>query len=157
MMRITIGGLLASTTIALFFVACSGGSPASPASSGTAAAPRPAVDDGSRPATVPGEAAFIGAARTFGSDPKTPAARDGSPHLFFHFGCNDDVLVIVTTQVELYAELPCDRAIPPQVVERFLGQPVQIRVVFNDAEKLFVESPVAGSIEFTVTRAWAKE
>ena len=66
-------------------------------------------------------------------------------------------MTVVTTHERLFVEIPCDRAVPQQVVDRFLGKPVQIRVAPDHEVKIYVESATAGSIEFTATRAWATE
>jgi hypothetical protein len=59
--------------------------------------------------------------------------------------------------VELYAALPCDRAAGQSVSDLFVGRPVTIRVIVARAEKLRLESPSAGTLEFTIGGAWVKE
>jgi len=55
---------------------------------------------------------------------------------------------------QLYAELPCDRALPQKVVGRFAHVPVRVRVVTAAPAKIYIESKTAGSAEFTVGRVW---
>ncbi len=144
-------------TAAAVLTGCSGGSHAGTRTAPAASATRqPGPDDGARPAGVPPDASLIRADRTFGADPRTPV--QGAPPLLFSLGCKDGVLSIITSQiVQLYAELPCDRAVPQDVADRFAGQPVRLRLVVGGAVKLYIDSPAAGTIEFTITRAWAKE
>ena len=98
---------------------------------------------------------FIDTDRSFGAGASTPGA--APPQLFF-LGCKDDVLAVITSQiVELYAALPCDRAAPKDVVDRFVGRPVTVRIIIGQAEKLRLESPTAGTLEFTIDGAWVKQ
>ena len=156
--RLFLVGVAAAAVV----TGCSGGSqagtPSAPAARASATVTRqPPPDDGSRPPGVPPEAVLIRADRTFGGDPRTPAPDGHSPQLYV-MGCKDGVLSVITSQiVQLYAELPCDRAVPQDVADRFAGQPVRLRLVFGDALKLYIDSPIAGTIEFTTTRAWVKE
>jgi hypothetical protein len=153
--QVVLVGVAAAAAVLL---GCSGGSHTgtrtAPSAPGSAAATRqPPPDDGTRPTGVPAEAVPLRADRTFGADPATP----GAPLLYL-LDCRAGVLTVITSQVvRLYAELPCDRAVPQNVVDRFSGQPVRLRLAFGDAVKLYVDSPVAGTIEFTVTRTWMVE
>lgn len=104
------------------------------------------------PAGVPNDATFVAKDLSLGV-PGGAAETAADQRLFFHIGCTDGILVIVTTRETVYAELPCDRAVPRSIAERFLGKSVRIRVV-TKSSKLFVESTTAGSIEFTIGRAW---
>jgi hypothetical protein len=79
----------------------------------------------------------------------------GAPlqHLFFHIGCEDGVLTVVTTDETLFAAWPCDGVIfDRQRVEPFLGKPV--RIVVEDGGYLAVEAAGAGKFEFNVDSAW---
>jgi hypothetical protein len=117
------------------------------------------VNAEARSTAVPPDAFGITSARTFG-EPAVPDAAADNAHLLFHLGCKAGVMAIVTTREQLFAEIPCDRAVSQQVVERFLGKPVQIRVAPaapNREVKIYVESATAGSIEFTATNAWVIE
>ena len=153
---------LAGVAAAALVTGCCGGShagaPTAPVARISATVTRqPGPGDGSRPAGVPTEAALIRADRTFGADLQTPAQGGQPPQLFF-LGCKDGVLTVITSQiVQLYAELPCDRAVPQNVADRFVGHPVQLRLTLGDVVKLYIDSPVAGTIEFSITRAWVKE
>jgi len=72
--------------------------------------------------------------------------------------CTDGVLSIAMPEVvELYAALPCDRAASQTVADLFINRPVTLRVIVAEAEKLRLESPTAGTLEFTVSGVWAKE
>lgn len=77
--------------------------------------------------------------------------------LFFSSDCVDGLLSVTTTREIVYAELPCDRALPPEVKERFLGKAVALRIVPGQQSKLYIESQEAGSVEFTVGRMWLVE
>lgn len=131
--------------------ACSGGGGA-PTTAGRTAASGATIDTSPRPGGVPAGAVIVTGDLSFGE----PAA-DGDPatrQLFYSQSCRDGVLVLVTDRLVIYAELPCDRALPPDRVEPFLGQPVRVRAVLGPPAKLYVESSLAGSIEFTVGRLW---
>jgi hypothetical protein len=126
--------------IALVAAACSDdGSP----NAGAGADPPAAVPDGAR---IVSEPTAVGALAV------TPGADD--PHLYFGTRCADGLLAVTTTRETVYAELPCDRALPPEAAARFLGQPVLIRIVPSEPAKLYIESTAAGSAEFTVGRVW---
>jgi hypothetical protein len=90
----------------------------------------------------------------FGQDEAAPDAPANSAHLFYAMTCADDVVAITTTKETVYAELPCDRALPQEVVGRFAYVPVRVRIVTAAPAKLYIESKVAGSVEFTVGRVW---
>ena len=67
------------------------------------------------------------------------------------------MLAVATSQVlELYAELSCDGSVPESGASHFAGHPVRVRLTV-DTWKLYIDSPSAGTIEFTVMRVWAKE
>ena len=117
-------------------------------------------DDGAdvaRPASVPGSADLVKESVEFGA----PSAAAGAPReeqvLFTTTSCADDVLVVETTKQTVYAELPCDRAVPQSAAERFAGQPVRIRVVPGAQNKLYVESSAGGTLEFTPGHVWVDE
>ena len=76
------------------------------------------------------------------------------PQALYSQSCANGLLTIATTTGIVYAELPCDRALPDDVVRRFLGKAVTIRIVPGDPGKLFVDSDTAGSVEFTVGGVW---
>lgn len=81
----------------------------------------------------------------------------GSGPSFFAQACQNGLLTIVTTATTVYAELPCDRALPDSAVHRFLAQSVRIRVSPATSSKLYLESAVAGTVEFTVGGVWIVE
>ena len=139
--------MLVAVTIAS--AACSGGGVSVPAGPGTRPGPR---TEGSRPASVPPAARFVADDTAFGAEGRTDDGR-----LFFSTCCTDCILTIVTTKETIYAELPCDRALPQAAAARFLGQPVRARVAVSEPAKLFMQSTSAGSVEFTIGRAWVAE
>lgn len=144
---------------ALFLAAaCSGGRgssrTAAPSTPVRSPASRPPATEPARPAAIPAEARFVSTDTTFNGGAAQPAS--ARPQLFT-LACKDDVLAAVTSQIiELYARLPCDRAVPQQVADRFIGRHVTLRIVIGDAEKLYVDSD-AGTIEFTIEGAWVKQ
>jgi hypothetical protein len=72
--------------------------------------------------------------------------------------CFEDLLNIVTTGHELYAELPCDRALPQDRVQAFLGKPVDIQIsIAFGSNKLRVDSSEAGLVEFSPGGIWVAE
>jgi len=110
------------------------------------------ADEGDRPAGVPADARLV----TENVEVGDPGSREGgeADHLYFSSTCADDVVSVVCTDGTFWAELPCDRAIPQETSDRFLGKSVQIRAVPGAPAKLFVESAAAGTLEFTVGRIW---
>ena len=105
---------------------------------------------------MPGTARIVGEERALGSAASTPEGSD-EPHLYFAMSCADDVLTIATSRETVYAELPCDRALPGEAAARFQGLPVLIRIVPSEPGKLYLDSATAGSAEFTVGRVWLEE
>jgi hypothetical protein len=110
--------------------------------------------------------------------PRTPISlgdanpQDGTPddeiHRIFAIDCTDDVLTLATTHETVRAAIPCDRAPGGDVAGRFGGQPVALRIVPLEPDaagcpdgatcaKLFVESAVAGTLEFTVGEVTVQE
>jgi hypothetical protein len=121
---------IAVIALVMFAAACGGG------------------DGDPRPATVPRAAPEVRADVDLGERDQTGLAR-----VFSSQACDDDVLVIATTLETVYAELPCDRALPADVEARFVDTEVSIRL--RPAEgKVFVFSEEGGSAEYTVGRIW---
>ena len=83
--------------------------------------------------------------------------RSGEETLFFSSDCFDGVVSVTTTVEVVYAELPCSRALPADVKERFLGKVVALRIVPGEPSKIYMDSKAAGSVEFTVGRIWLAE
>ncbi len=139
--------------------ACSGGSsppPGAGTTSTTAQAPQTPATPAPRPTGVPDDATYVELDQSFGGGATAPA--EGTPPQLSALSCKDDVLTIVLPGVvELYAALPCDRAASQTVADLFIGRPVTVRVIVAEAEKLRLESPSAGTLEFTIAGAWAKE
>lgn len=109
------------------------------------------------PAAVPEAAELVDENIEFGQDAAAPDAPEDAAHLFYAMTCVADVLTITTTKETVYAELPCDRALPPEIAGRFAYVPVRLRVVTAAPAKLYIESETAGSAEFTVGRVWIEE
>jgi hypothetical protein len=152
---------LALTALTLLATACSGGSKAGPATQGaiatsTTTAPHPTAtaDLRPQPSGVPSGAQQERADRDIGAASVPAGADPNTVPMFKSTSCNDGVLTVATTTVNVYAELPCDRALPNDKAQPFGGKPVHIRMVITDQSKLFVDSASAGSVEFTVGRIW---
>jgi len=110
-----------------------------------------------RPTSVPSAAKLVSKDQAFGSA-SVPAGKDrADSELFSSTNCADDILTITTNHHAVYAELPCDRALPADVSARFIDKPVQVRMVVSEPAKLYVDSSEAGSAEFTVGRIWLEE
>jgi hypothetical protein len=112
----------------------------------------PDAIEASRPTEVPTEAMLVISERTLGSLGKDSPEESR----LFAVECVNNLLAIVTSRVRVYAELPCDRALPPDKVQDFLGDPVivRIRIFGREDNKLFFQSQTAGSVEFTTGRVW---
>ncbi len=111
------------------------------------ATPAPAVSPtpAPRPADVPLSAQLIEGAFDTG---------EPEQHLFFHIGCIDGVLAVVTTDERLYAESPCATPIPQAQIEPFLGVPVRITI---GEGRLDLSSLSGGRLQFSIARAWVVE
>jgi hypothetical protein len=114
--------------------------PSATAVAGATATATPAVP---RPTDVPLSASPVDGAFDTG-----PAAE----HLFFHIGCDDGVLVIVTTDEHVYAETFCD-SIPPELRVEFLGRPVRITISEGRLDLVSVDG---ARLQFGVQRAWVE-
>jgi hypothetical protein len=74
-------------------------------------------------------------------------------HLFFHIGCSDGLLVIITTDEHVYAETFCS-SIPQEQVVPFLGRPVRITI---SEGRLDLVTEDGARLQFGVQRAWVDE
>jgi hypothetical protein len=83
-----------------------------------------------------------------------PEEDTGDKRTFVSLTCSADILTIVTDRERVYATLPCDRSLPPEVAARFNGEPVRLRVEPGDSVKLYLDSESQGSAEFTVGAVW---
>jgi hypothetical protein len=91
-------------------------------------------------------------------DTTFPEQSDGAEQRLETLSCADGVLTVATTGRTIRATLPCDRLPPPEVVDRFRDQPVEIEArVEQPAAKVFLRSDVAGSLEFTVGAVTVEE
>jgi hypothetical protein len=124
------------------------GSVGAPASGSTAVSATATADTRARPAAVPTAAEQARAQLEVGAD------SGGDAETLSSMSCADDLLTIKTSQHVIYAELPCDRALPDANVKPFVGQPVHLRAVPSNPAKLYLDSSAAGSVEFTVGRVW---
>lgn len=109
------------------------------------AVPAPTQTPAPRPADVPLSARLIEGSFDTG---------DPEQHLFFHIGCVDGVLAVVTTDEHVYAESPCVTQIPQAQIEPFLGVPVRITV---GEGRLELSSPSGDRMQFVIGRAWVDE
>jgi hypothetical protein len=146
-MRLVVLRLAAGLALAAGAGACSGGGDDGPPAEDAAAVP-------AAPTAVPRGAELVEENIEFGQDAAAPGAPADSAHLFYAMTCVDDVLAITTTKETVYAELPCARALPQEVIGRFAYVPVRMRIVTAEPAKLYIESKTAGSVEFTVGRVW---
>ncbi len=146
-MRLVAVWLAAGLALAASAGACSGGGDDGPPAEDAAAV-------STAPTAVPRGAELIEENIELGQDAAAPDAPADSAHLFYAMTCVDDVVTITTTKETVYAELPCDRSLPPEIVGRFAYVPVRIRIVTKEPAKLYLESSTAGSVEFTVGRVW---
>ena len=72
-------------------------------------------------------------------------------HLFFHLGCVEGVLMVVTTDERVFGEMECPAFIDPLFVRPFLGDPVRITVAEGRIEIV----TIAGErLTFPIGRVW---
>ncbi len=110
-----------------------------------------------RPASVPGSADLVKDNVEFGAASVASSTPRDQQVLFSSASCANDVLVLTTTKQTVFAELPCDRAVPESAASRFVDQPVKIRIVPGAQNKLYVESSAGGTLEFTPGHVWVDE
>jgi hypothetical protein len=113
----------------------------------------PRVSEGARPANLPAAARLVDSDLSVGQTSSGGLARE-QQHLLFTLACSGDLLSLITTHETVYAELPCERTLPPTLLAPFTQQPVQIRVRIGEPSKLFFENSVQGTVEFTVGQVW---
>ena len=109
--------------------------------------------ESSVPSGVPSGAQAVRATETRSAGNSAGAGE----RLFFASNCVDGLLSVTTTLEVVYAELPCDRALPEDVKGRFMGKAIALRIVPGQPAKLYIDSKEAGSVEFTVGRIWVEE
>lgn len=139
--------------VAMLAAACSGSSSPGAGSTQRSTLGVKTPPEAAKPAAVPQEARQIRADLQVGERSVTPGSAQTAT-TFYSLRCQNGLLSIATTEAVFYAELPCDRSLPDDVVRRFLAQPVTIRVKIGDPTKLYVDSAAAGSVEFTVGAVW---
>jgi len=76
---------------------------------------------------------------------------DPAQHLFFHLGCNVDVLIVITTDERVYAETACPPTIEPVYVRAFQGVPVRLTIAEGQLE---IATTTGERLTFDVGRAW---
>lgn len=141
---------LAAALAALSIVACSG--------DGNGGGDSGNVDNNTpsaRPAALPDTAQHVTQQREFGALEED--ASDNDVHVFVTSSCSDGLLTVETDKETIYAELPCDRALPQETVDMFAGTPVHVRLVPGDPAKIFLEAPDGASVEFTPGNIWVDE
>ena len=71
--------------------------------------------------------------------------------------CEDDVMVLWTSEEKIHAALPCDRFWDTQTVQAFSGQEVAIRLEVSGTRfQIFVETVSGAQSEFTVGGIWVE-
>ena len=100
-----------------------------------------------RPPAVPAAAIYVSGATTIG---------DGvdNRYNFYDLVCAGGVMTIVTTGADVYAELPCDRALSRAQILPYLGQPAQILVAGG---QLTLRAGAAPLATFTVGDVWTRQ
>lgn len=104
-----------------------------------------------RPPAVPASAEQVESATTFAPD------SFGSSEILTGVTCEANVLTIESAERVVYAALPCDRALPPELLARFAGKAVRIEIESGEPAKLFLRSAEGESAEFTVDGVWVEE
>ena len=100
-----------------------------------------------RPPAVPDAAVYVSGATTIGDGVDTR-------YNFYDLVCTAGVMTIVTTGADVFAELPCDRALSRAQILQYLGQPAQIRVAGG---QLTLRAGAAPPATFAVANVWTRE
>ena len=112
-----------------------------------------------RPASVPEAARFVGQTTTLG---RIIRAADQPPRAVAVRGlltatCQEDILLIQTSQEAIYAELPCTRFWDPATAASFTGQPAAIVLeVTQERFRILIETLAGAQAEFTVNGIWVE-
>ena len=74
-------------------------------------------------------------------------------HLFFHLTCTDDILTVITTEEQIFAETVC----PPMILEVFIApfRGDQVRITVEDG-LLDVVTVNNERLTFEIGRVWLK-
>jgi len=153
MLHRLLSGAIFCLIVGTFALGCSSGSVPNAQSPRAGAPDERTVRNAAKPLGVPYAARLLAEDLIVG-ERSVPPSSSGASNIFYSLRCEGDLLAIATTEVVLYAELPCDRSLPDDVVRRFLTQPTTIRVRVGNPTKLYVNSVSAGSVEFSVGRVW---
>lgn len=82
-----------------------------------------------------------------------PDAQDDA-RLLQSMTCAEDILRIETSSETLYAELPCERALPDDIVEQFVGKPVSLAYSTEGTANLALKADTGETATFSVGRIW---
>jgi hypothetical protein len=156
--RITLGAVAVSLFV---LAACGNGDEATPTPPASATshneAPTVAVTPSARPETVPDTARPIRQTAALGRIVRhaDEPAQAIAVRRLVDATCEDDVLVIETSQENIYAPLPCGRFWDPDSAAAFLDEPVAIGLKVTETRFLiFIETVPGAQAEFTVTGLW---
>jgi hypothetical protein len=159
-LRIALG--VAAVSL-VFLAACGNGEEATPTAPGPATSQNDAtavrVTPAARPETVPETARPVGQTTTLGrivrraNEPAQAIAVRG----LLDAGCEDDTLVMETSQETIYATLPCTRFWDAESAAAFLNQPVAVQLEVTQARlRILVETVEGAQAEFTVSGIWVE-
>lgn len=153
-----------ATAVALIVLtACGGGDEAAPTASAPATiqndATIVAVTPAARPETVPETARSIGQTTALGrivrraNEPPQAVAVRG----LLDAACEEDVVVLETSQETIYAPLPCDRFWDADSADVFVGEPVAIQLEVTEVRfRILIETVAGAQAEFTVSGFWVE-
>lgn len=160
MYRIVLGAVAVSLFV---LAACGNGDETTPTPPASATshneAPTVAATPSARPETVPETARSIGQTTTLGRIVRRASepAQAIAVRRLVGATCQDDVLMIETSQETIYAPLPCGRFWDPDSAAAFLDEPVAIRLEVTETRFLiFIETVPGAQAEFTVTGLWVE-
>ena len=137
--------LAAATVLASAAAGCSDGGdrePAGDAGTRGALTSRPAAG---RPPVIPASARAVESDTSLALDTEDPLTQ---------LSCEANVLVVESEARTVYAALPCDRALPPDILNEFVGEAVIIEIDADTPGKVFLRSEAGESAEFTVDGVW---
>jgi len=72
-------------------------------------------------------------------------------HLFFNLSCVGDLLIIATTDEQVYAETVCPAFVDPIFIRPFQGDPVRVTIAEG---QLDIVTLAGERLTFSVARAW---
>lgn len=154
---------VAAVVLLTVLTACSNGDESAPTATVSPLPPNDStialVTPVAKPRTVPETARTVEQTATLGRIVRraNEAPQAVMTRRLLDAGCQDDVLVIETSEETIYAALRCDRFWDGDTKEVFLGEQVAIVLEVTEARfRVLIETLAGAQAEFTVAGIWVE-